>query len=280
MATSDGTVSRSATTRAAGRQAPSPAPGPTLPTVLLLHGQPGSALDWQGVLAALGQGVTALAFDRPGWDGRRGARDLQGNAEAALEVLDAHGVDRALIVGHSLGGAIAAWLAARYPRRVSALVLAAPAANTDALYALDRLLAAPIAGELSGAASLAMLGLGLTLPMLRRSIAASAGIDEGYLSAARRLILRPSAWHSYAAEQRTLVRQLPELERRLSAIKAPTTILAGAQDRIVAPRAARRLAEQIPHARLRVSPGAGHLLPQCHPQLVAAAVTGALAEAV
>jgi pimeloyl-ACP methyl ester carboxylesterase len=229
------------------------------------------------VVARLDDRTPVIALDRPGWDGRRPARDLQGNAQAALDELDERGITRAVVVGHSLGGAIAAWLAAGHPDRVASLVLVAPAANTASLYAIDRLLAAPIAGELSGAASLAVLGIGLTLPVLRRSITAAAGIDEGYLSAARRLILRPSAWRSYAAEQRTLVRQLPELETRLGSIRAPTTILTGAEDRIVAPRAARLLAEQIPQSHLRVHEGAGHLLPQCRPELVAAAVNEAVA---
>jgi pimeloyl-ACP methyl ester carboxylesterase len=244
--------------------------------VLLLHGQPGGAADWDGVVARLSGDAAPIALDRPGWDGIRRAVDLAGNARAALAALDERGATRAIVVGHSLGAAIAAWLAAGHPDRVSGLVLAAPAANVASLYPIDRWLAAPVAGELASAAMMGGLGLALSLASARRRIAARTGLDERYLLTARRAVLRPGAWRAYASEQRTLVRDLPQLELRLHRITAPTTILAGAGDRVVPPRAARRLAGQIGGARLHVSKHAGHLLPQCDPELVADAIRAAL----
>lgn len=248
----------------------------TAPAVLLLHGQPGSAADWDGVVRCLGERTTPVAIDRPGWDGVRPASDLEGNARAALAALDARGMDRALVVGHSLGGAIAAWLAAVHPERVTALVLAAPAANLAALYPVDRWLAAPVAGEIAGSVTMAGVGLALAVPWLRRRLSAGTGIDESYLVGVRQAALKPGAWRAYAREQRTLVRDLPELELRLGAITAPTTIVAGAGDRIVPARAARELSGQIPSAQLLVSEHAGHLLPQRDPQLLADAILAAL----
>ncbi|HWD77168.1 MAG TPA: alpha/beta fold hydrolase [Solirubrobacteraceae bacterium] len=248
----------------------------TAPAVLLLHGQPGSAADWDGVVRCLGERATPVAIDRPGWDGVRPASDLEGNARAALAALDARGMDRALVVGHSLGGAIAAWLAAVHPERVTALVLAAPAANLAALYPVDRWLAAPVAGEIAGSVTMAGVGLALAVPWLRRRVSAGTGIDESYLVGVRQAALKPGAWRAYAREQRTLVHDLPELELRLGAITAPTTIVAGAGDRIVPARAARELSGQIPGAQLLVSGHAGHLLPQRDPQLLADAILAAL----
>jgi pimeloyl-ACP methyl ester carboxylesterase len=269
-----------ATTRAAGslaHRASAATAGPR--GVLLLHGQPGGAADWAGVVARLPALAEPVALNRPGWDGASRALDLAGNARAALAALDARGIDRAVVVGHSLGGAIAAWLAATHPGRVSALVLAAPAANVAALYPVDRWLSTPVAGELASAMTMGALGLALSVPRLRRRIAAAAGIDPDYLLTARRTVLKPAAWRAYASEQRTLVRQMPELERRLGTIAAPTTIVAGADDRIVPLRAARRLALQIPGAQLSISEHAGHLLPQCDPGLVSEAIASALAAA-
>jgi pimeloyl-ACP methyl ester carboxylesterase len=244
--------------------------------VLLLHGQPGGAADWDRVIAGVGGRADVLAVDRPGWDGRTRARDLAGNAAAALAALDRRGVERAVVVGHSLGAAVAAWLAATRPERVAGLVLAAPAANLAALYALDRWLAAPVAGDVAAAATLGGLGLALAVGPVRRRIARASGLDEAYLRAAGAAVRRPSAWRAYAAEQRTLVSDLPELEHRLSAIRAPTTIIAGVHDRIVPARATRRLSEQIPRAHLRHSAAAGHLVPQRDPGLVVAAILAAL----
>ncbi len=246
------------------------------PTVLLLHGQPGGAGDWRHVVSGLGGQADVLAPDRPGWDGVSRPRDLGGNAGAALEVLDRHGAPRAVVVGHSLGAAVAAWLASGCPDRVAALVLAAPAANLAALYPVDRWLAAPVAGELAATALLGGMGLGLAASPVRRRVAAATRLEEAYLRAAGRMVRRPWAWRAYAAEQRALVRGLPELERRLAGISAPTTILAGAHDRIVPARATERLRDQIPGARLRLSESAGHLIPQRDPALVVSAVLAAL----
>jgi pimeloyl-ACP methyl ester carboxylesterase len=119
------------------------------------------------------------------------------------------------------------------------------------------------------------LGLALTAAPVRRRVARSSGLEDAYLREAGAAIRRPTAWRAYAAEQRALVRGLPELERRLRAISAPTTIIAGAHDRIVPPRAVERLRGQIPGARLQHSP-AGHLVPQRDPQIVVQAVLAAL----
>jgi pimeloyl-ACP methyl ester carboxylesterase len=244
--------------------------------VLLLHGQPGGARDWQGVITELGDRAEAIAIDRPGWDGHSRAVDLAGNAHAALAALDARGIQRATVAGHSLGGAIAAWLAALYPDRVAALVLAAPAANLASLYPADRWLAAPLVGELASVTALSGLGLALSIPRLRRRIAGAAGIQPNYRRTARRALLTPAAWRAYAAEQRWLIRDLPALERQLGAIRAPTTIVVGAADRIVPPEASRALATQIEGARLVVRARAGHLLPQRNPGLIADAIVAAL----
>lgn len=249
-----------------------------VPAVLLLHGQPGDRADWDGVVSALNGRVQTIAHSRPGWDGASPALDLEGNARAALAALDARGIGRAVIVGHSLGAAVATWLAAGRPDRVAALVLAAPAANLAALYPLDRWLAAPIAAEFASTATIGGLGLVLTVGPVRRRIAGVTGIDEGYLNIVRRAALKPSAWRAYASEQRTLIRDLPQLERRLADITAPTTILTGARDRIVPPRAARALARQISGARLVVAPDAGHLLPHRAPELMADVILTALAD--
>jgi pimeloyl-ACP methyl ester carboxylesterase len=237
--------------------------------ILLLHGQPGSARDWAPVTAALGSTVEATAIDRPGWDGRSEPRGLDGNADAALAALDSADARRAVVAGHSFGAAVAAWLAVRNPERVSALVLAAPAVNQASLYLLDRWLAAPVFGEAASAAGLSGLGTALRAAPLRRRIAAAFGLDERYLRGAGRRLLDPGRWRSFVAEQRTLIRELPVLERRLPEIVAPTTIVAGTSDRVIPGRSVKQLVVQIPSAQLRWVPGAGHLLPLQRPEVLA-----------
>ncbi|MGH2883057.1 MAG: alpha/beta fold hydrolase, partial [Solirubrobacteraceae bacterium] len=218
--------------------------------VLLLHGQPGAASDWQRVRASIDGDGRTIAFDRPGWDGRSAVRDLAGNASAARTVLDRASVARATVVGHSLGAAVAAWLAWSSPERVGRLVLVAPAANVDSLGTVDYLLATPIVGWLASVGAMAGGGLVLGAGPVRRWVANATALDDRYLQSAHRALLTPSSWRSFVREQRALVRDLPVLERRLAEISAPTTIIAGAADRVVPIAAARRLAGQIRGAEL------------------------------
>jgi pimeloyl-ACP methyl ester carboxylesterase len=228
--------------------------------VLLLHGQPGAASDWEHVRASINGEARTIAFDRPGWDGRSAARDLAGNARAARSVLDRVGVARATVVGHSLGAAVAAWLAWSSPERVGRLVLVAPAANVDSLGAVDYLLAAPLVGWLASVGAMAGGGLVLGAGPVRRWVADASALDDRYLRSAGRALLAPSSWRSFVQEQRCLVRDLPVLERRLAEITAPATIIAGAADRVVPVEAARRLTGQIRGAELVELEHAGHLM--------------------
>ena len=141
----------------------------TLPA-LLLHGQPGSAGDWKWVIDELAGRVRTIAMQRPGYDGTR-AGGVRHSAEAALEHLDAAGADQAIVVGHSYGGAIAAWLAAFHPERVAGLVLVSAAANRASLVPADRWLAAPLIGPLASAGLLWSSGLIAQVPVLRRKVA-------------------------------------------------------------------------------------------------------------
>jgi pimeloyl-ACP methyl ester carboxylesterase len=174
-----------------------------------------------------------------------------------------------VVVGHSLGGAVAAWLAAQQPQRVAALVLLAPAADTRSLSALDRLLAAPVVGDLLSSAFLAGAGGAVAAPRVRRVIAMRLGVDSRYLRASGRMLLRPETWRSFVAEQRMLIRDLPELERQLNNISSPTTVVGGTADRIVPIACARAVAQQITGARMVELAGAHHLLHQQRPRELA-----------
>lgn len=242
---------------------------PAAELVLLLHGQPGGARDWDRVCAVVGDRARMVAIDRPGWRSGTLPTSLAGNAADAMSVLDAYGANHATVVGHSLGGAVAAWLAADYPERVARLVLAAPAANCTSLVPLDYWLARPWLGELIGAPVLAGAGLALGVEAVRRLVARRLGLEERYLETMGRQLLRPPAWRAFAADQRALVRDLPALEARLERISAPTTIVAGSADRIVPLLSAQALARSIRGAQLVVLAGDDHLLVQRDPERLA-----------
>ncbi len=176
--------------------------------------------------------------------------------------------------GHSLGAGVAAWLAVHHPERVQGLVLAAPAANAASLTRTDHVLAAPVLGSIASAALLAGAGAGLAYPPFRRALAQRLDLDEGHLRGLGRRLSGPAAWRSFVVEQRALLRQLPELDRRLHQISAPTVVVSGAADHVVPAAAARALAAQIRGAELVVLPRAGHLLPQMHAAELAEIMAG------
>lgn len=99
-----------------------------LPRVVLVHGTPGDAEGWADYVAEPLAGFEVWAIDRPGFgrSARGGAElSLAEQARAIEPLLEVRGGRWPVVVGHSLGGAIAARLAADYPDRVGALVILA-----------------------------------------------------------------------------------------------------------------------------------------------------------
>jgi pimeloyl-ACP methyl ester carboxylesterase len=237
--------------------------------ILLLHGQPGRASDWDPLVAAIDGCAPVLVIDRPGWDGKSAAGGIARSADAAIAALDAAGIDRATIGGHSYGAAVAAWIAVSYPERVHSLVLVAPAANVASLARIDRLLAAPVAGYLASAALLVAGGLMLGAPVIRRRLAAAMAVREEYLRAAGPLLRGRATWNAFFTEQRALVHDLPALEAQMHRITAPVTIVIGTADSIVSARSARLLASQLASAQLIEIEHGRHILPAQIPERLA-----------
>lgn len=100
--------------------------------LILLHGFLGSVIDWTNTFPALTEaGYRVIAYDRPpfGLSDKRTALNysLQAMTDLTAALMDAPGIDRAAIIGHSAGGSVAANFALRYPERVEKLVLIAGA---------------------------------------------------------------------------------------------------------------------------------------------------------
>jgi pimeloyl-ACP methyl ester carboxylesterase len=95
--------------------------------MIFIHGTPGSAQAWVAYLRKPLANSQFVALDRPGF-GESGPVEsvpsLASQAAAVVALLPSNG-DPVVLVGHSLGGAVAAWVAAEHPDRVSALVLIA-----------------------------------------------------------------------------------------------------------------------------------------------------------
>lgn len=217
-----------------------PAPSAELPPILFVHGASGNLRDQMVPSRPLLQGRARLIYvDRPGhgWSERgRGNETLAGQAQTLAGLLDHLGIDRAIVVGHSLGGAVAATFAVEHPDRVAGLVFAAPATH-------------PWPGGGTSwyyhAATLPVLGRAftelLTLPGGFLSIAAASSavfspnpLPEGYRrEAGIALVLRPASFRANATDVATLSDQLEAIAPRYREIKAPTVIISGNRDTVV-----------------------------------------------
>lgn len=245
------------------------------PAVVLLHGQPGTGADWQRTVPLLRDDFTLVVPDRPGYGATGGpATGFAGNATAVVALLDRLGVDRAVVVGHSWAGGVALALAAAHPGRVAGLVLVASVGPGEAFGWEDRLLAAPVVGELI--AGTAIGGVGLVLGSRRVQAVADRRLPgrarEAVTALTRLTRNRAPVWRSFVAEQRALMDELDGLSGNLAAIAAPTVILHGEADHIVGPEVSSRLQQAIPAATLHLLGGTGHLIPHDRPEAVAAAV--------
>ena len=268
--------------RPAAQAAPEPALEPSaaaVPTtapqpheLVLLHGQPGSAADWDAVLAQLPAHLHAIAQDRPGYGAsRRRAAGFAANAQAIVDDLDERGLDAAVLVAHSWASG-AALLAARLaPRRVKAVVLLA-GVGPGSVSIVDWLLAAPVVGPL------ATQVMWRWTPWIARAwLAWLSGREGRALQPGEHLGLQvwgdkqagpEPRWRTFLVEQR---------EGALPSIGVPVLLLADPADQIVPVMSAQRLVSELPDARLRLISDAGHHLPRRAPGAVTEAITTFLA---
>ncbi len=250
--------------------------------VVLLHGQPGSGSDWQQIAGLLPPELHAVAFDRPGYGAsRQAAEGFAYNAGAVLAELDARGIGRAVLVGHSYGGGVALAAARLAPDRVAALVLLA-SVGPGCLTGWDRLLAGPVAGEVCALAAwwltpgLARARLARVTRRQRRPVAADEHVNWQIWGTARHD--HGPMWRTFLTEQRALVHELGALTASLPGITQPVLLLADPADALIPVRATEQLGALLPDARIQLVSRTGHHLPRRGARETAAAITGFLAE--
>ncbi|MBA3841266.1 MAG: alpha/beta fold hydrolase [Actinobacteria bacterium] len=220
-------------------------------TVLLIQGLGYGAWGWDPVVPGLAERFRVLSFDNRGIgdsDKPAGPYTARMMADDALQVLDEAGVERAHVVGASLGGMIAQELAVAAPERVEKLVLACTtpggAAGVPMPEVTIRLFqeAATLAPEVA----------------LRRFVQNALGTEPAESLVDELFALRvanppdPEGWQAQAAAGTTF----PGVD---GAIEAPTLVLQGTSDNVVAAGNAEVLAARIPGARIELFEGAGHL---------------------
>ena len=252
------------------------------PPIVLIHG---AGVNLEDMRLALGNQLAArhrvILIDRPGlgWSKRktRDASAPQLQAAILREVLDQLGIARAIIVGHSWGGALAASFALDYPDRTAALVLLAsplyPLAHP--MLSLYALLAMPVVGWIYART----LALPLSLPFVGLALGSAflpqlPPRDYRKRSSAL-LLLRPSTFLANARDMADLKRNLEPQPARYPGLSMPTLVMSGASDFVVAPQVhAVTFAAAVPAAKLVILPGIGHMLHHAATERVLAEIEG------
>lgn len=223
--------------------------------VLMIHGLGSDAGTWAAALPALSNAYRLVIFENRG-AGRSskppGPYSTEMMAEDAAALMDQLGIARAHVIGKSMGGMIAQWLAVRFPEKVRSLVLASTVLRHDAY--------------------------GEELLQLGREIAEKAGLFATYRQA-----FLMSYSREYCMHNRQRLEEVKELMNRLdpaeflhgyreqsiacekhdatqvaSQIKAPVLVVVGAEDLITPAQASRNISAAIPNSELVILPHGGH----------------------
>lgn len=244
---------------------PRPA-GADLPALVFVHGASGNLLDQMVPFRKQFEGRAEMLFiDRPGhgWSerGGRGNDTPDGQARALANAMKAVGIERAIIVGHSFGGAIAASFALEHPDMTAGLVFLAPATHPwpGGVAWYYHVTAAPVIGWIFANTLAVPAGLSL-IDTAVTAVFAPDPVPEGYRTdTAADLVLRPSAFRANATDVARLKPYVARTAPRYREIGAPTVVITGDSDSIVLARIhSAGLARDIPGAELVTVEGLGH----------------------
>jgi pimeloyl-ACP methyl ester carboxylesterase len=249
------------------------------PTFILLHGFGASLFSWREVTAPLAEFGTVIAYDRPAfglterplkWEGEN-PYSQEAQIELVIGLMDALGVERAVLVGNSAGGTIAMLTALKYPQRVQSLILADPAvyAGGGAPAWVRPLLRTPQMRHLGPLIARQIQTRGPELIELawHDPSKVTPEILEGYQKP-----LRLADWDK-ALWELTLASRESGLAERIGEFDLPILVITGDADRIVPTEQSVRLAEELPNAQLVVIPQCGHVPHEERPAEFMQAVT-------
>jgi pimeloyl-ACP methyl ester carboxylesterase len=237
--------------------------------VVLLHGFGGSSHAWRLLMPTLAKRYRVIAPDLNGfgWTQRPrevGAYTYAGQAETVLGALRALGVERFHLVGHSYGGGLALWLAARHPARVRSLVLVSsvlPDYSQQQRQAWARF---------RGLNWLLVHFFVLSRAAVRRTLEYCIHdrelVTPELVDAYRERLLVEGVEDAYYGLMAPLDLPMPDVA--LDEVQAPTLVLWGREDKVIPLARAETYVPQIPGAELVVLDGCGHLAMEERPQQV------------
>jgi pimeloyl-ACP methyl ester carboxylesterase len=216
--------------------------------VIFLHGALGSAVQFEPVAKHLPEYPGATALNLPGHGGRPAGEpfSMESFAAAVLAALDENKAGKARIIGYSMGGYVALWLAWKYPERVESVVTYGTKLHWDPEVAAG---------------------------MCRMFDAEKITVKAPQLAESLEKI-HGSAWKTLCRQTADFLLALGEgkglPEDAFAQIACPIVVGWGDGDQVVSREEGERVAAWAPGGRFEVLPGGKHLLEQTDPQQLAA----------
>ena len=239
------------------------------PTVVMIHGLAGNHHNFTyAMLDRLAdKGYRAIALDRPGcgWSERDDDEQARIPNQAAMIAawLEAEGIEKALLVGHSLGGAISLALAVNHPERVAGLALVsalvkAPEAPSDAFSGIN--IANPGIRKFVAHTIATPLAIRTGEKTLSIVFGPDAAPKDFRTRGGGLLGLRPRAFYAAATDLHSVDKDMDSITARIGGISVPVGMFYGEDDLIlVAPEQIEALQAALPDAVIEAVPNHGHM---------------------
>ncbi|MCP4423518.1 MAG: alpha/beta hydrolase [Chloroflexi bacterium] len=229
-----------------------------LPGVILVHGAGGNHLGWPAEMRRMPD-YAVYAVDLPG-HGRSdppGRNNVTAYADDIAAFIDKLELENAVIIGHSMGGAIAQMTALHHPDKIAGLILIGTGARL------------PVSNVIL---EQALTNFETTVDFVAK-YAWARGTPEPLIEEGRKFMRETGAQTTHgdyvACNSFNVMEQLPQ-------ISAPALVIAGSIDMMTPPKFGRFMADHIPNAELVTINGGGHMMMLEQPEAVATAVANFL----
>ncbi|MBY0612703.1 MAG: alpha/beta hydrolase [Beijerinckiaceae bacterium] len=252
-----------------------PRDAPPERTIVLIHGASANIRD---ILTPLKEPLSTryrlIALDRPGhgWSSRNAGREdakLSRQGDIVIGLIERLGIGRAVVLGHSWGGALALRLALDHRQKVAALILVSPVTHPwpGGVGAANEISVMPIVGTLLLQSIIAPVGERLIGKAMEAVFAPAVPPADFAEVTGVKLVLRPSDFKANAEDLVDLAPQIAEQVTRYPALALPILVITGDTDGIVSPELhARGMVRDVAGVELVTLNGSGHVPPHSKPR--------------
>lgn len=252
-----------------------------MPPVVLIHG---ASVNLRDMAMSLGEPLSRDRFvvmvDRPGRgysDWTKDGYKLDCQAQAVHGVVAALGVEKPVVVGQSLGGAVALNYALQYQDEMSGLVLLAPVSHEwpGGVAWYNSASEIPVIGFLLRRTVIPIYGTLAAKGGIKESFAPDKPPPDYYERSGLALLFRPKDFKANAADIAHLKDEIKKQQDRYAELRLPVAIVTGTADTTVSPEIhSKTLAKEIDGAMLTLLPGAGHALHHSRTEKILSIIDG------